>query len=235
MSAIFSIIPRIRTPCVNGGENLEIEVFFTGEGKTDNPYYKLKVSYSSPYVFEKDNDGKVGLIEGCISSGTDSKGRVVSLATGNNQTVTFPLHEVGATLTLPAGYFLSFLEFEDNLKAMGKLDVLQQFKNSVELNNYKYPINDRFGEMSWDGQPPLLIKLKTRIDAPSGNHNLFLTLFYKSGSEFRMDEKIVEFHINTWIERHERKLQWTAVILGLIALGAELINIGFSILSSSLH
>jgi|GEM_PF-7092837 len=229
MTCAFSIIPRIRTPTINAGDTIEIEVFFTGAGKTEEEFYKFKISYSSPYVFEKDEKGHVGYAEACISSGVE-KGQVVAVAVGKNNIATFLLDEFGSNMMLPAGFFLSYEEFQNTLKTMGRNDQLKQLQGIMGLKEGQKTFL-RFGECAWDAHPPLLMKLKTSPNAPSGDHNIYLTLFYLSAGEMKTDEKIVGFHINSWIESHQRKLQWTAVILGLTALLAELINVALSILN----
>lgn len=54
-NAVYSIVTCNRTPKVNPGEKLEIEIFLSGYGIPEKN--KLSIKWSSPYVIDKKNPG----------------------------------------------------------------------------------------------------------------------------------------------------------------------------------
>lgn len=224
MTCTYSIIPRVRTPSINAGEPIEIEIFLTGYGGNvkDN---KFQFSYSSPKLLATDDKGKVGFIEFCIKVQEDKNGKIVGLISGNVEVkdpktnkIEKALHRhlcdpVGTTVTLNAGYFMSVKEAK---RLSGK-----------EVDETDSRI---LGEITHDEHPPALLKVNTLPDATSGDHDIILTLFYSDGSTLKMDQKIVTIHVKNWIEKHQKILQWIAIGLGLSAIVAGIVQAVFTVL-----
>lgn len=223
MTCAYSIVPRVRTPSINAGDSIEIEIYLTGYGNNvkDN---KFQTSYSSP-IFAKDDKGKVGFIEFCIKVAKDANGIIRGVLSGDAEWKNpktnkiekavhpHPLDPVGTTVTLNEGYFMSVKE-ADRLSG-----------RAVDEEDPRI-----LGELTHDGRPPILLKFNTLPDARTGDHDIVLTLFYSVGSDLKMDQKIVKIHINNWIEKHQKKLQWIAIILGLSALVAGIVQAVFTVL-----
>lgn len=224
MTCIYSIVPRVRTPSINPGNSIEIEIFLTGYGD-DAKDNKFQISYSSPKLLEIDDKGKVGFVECCIKVALNNKGKIVGVLTGNAkwkdpQTSKtekaihlHPLDKIGTTITLNQGYFM-------------------KNKEAIRLSGKKVDEKDAriLSEMTHDGHPPILLKFNTLSNAVSGDHNIVLTLFYTDGSEVKMDQKVITIHVNNWIEKHQKTLQWIAIILGLSALSAGIIQAIYTVL-----
>lgn len=223
MTGVYSIIPRVRTPSINAGEPIEIEVFLTGYGNSVKDH-KFQVSYSSP-IFAKDHKGRVGFIEYCIKVAKEANGRITGILSGDAEWENPETHEivkavhhdtldpVGTTLTLNEGYFMSIKE----AKRVSGMEVDEKDPRML-------------GEMTHDGRPPILLKFNTLPNATKGDHDIFLTLFYTVSSDLKMDQKIVTIHINSWIEKHQKTLQRIAVILGLSALVAAIVQAIYTVL-----
>ena len=223
MTGVYSIIPRVRTPSINAGDPIEIWVFLTGYGNNvkDN---KFQISYASP-IFAQDDTGKVGFIEFCIKVAKDVSGRITGVLSGDKEfrnpktnEIVKAVHRhlldpVGTTVTINEGYFMSINEAN---RLSGR---------EVDETNRVY-----LGDMTHDGHPPMLLRFSTLPNAPAGDHEIFLTLFYSVNSDLKMDQKMVKIHVNSWIEKHARKLQWIAVVLGLSALVAATVQAIFSVL-----
>jgi len=175
--------------------------------------------------FAKDDKEKIGYIESCIKVVKDANGRIVGALTGDAEWKNprtnkiekaldhHPLDPFGTTITLNDGYFLKVKEVD---RLSGK---------DVDETNTQI-----LSELTHSGRPPLLLKFNTLPNATKGDHEIFLTLFYSVDSDLKMDQKIVRIHINSWIEKHQKKLQWIAVILGLSALVAGIVQAVFTIL-----
>ncbi|MGD0951261.1 MAG: hypothetical protein ABR985_02525 [Methanotrichaceae archaeon] len=67
-----------------------------------------------------------------------------------------------------------------------------------------------FGELTTIGNVPYTINFTISPNAPKGDHNIYLTLFYKSGDKWYTDTETVPLHINNWYE--QEWLQWLILI-----------------------
>ena len=79
MTGIFSVVPRLCTPSINPGDSVEIELFITGYGDIPKKN-KFSIAYSSPFILQKDENGKVGSAESCIKGIIDiDTGKIVGM------------------------------------------------------------------------------------------------------------------------------------------------------------
>jgi len=201
----------IRNPSINPGESIEIEVFITGVGNIPTDI-KLNISNTAS-ILKVDKEGYVGYAQTCIIIGKDRNNNIVSIATGNNKledsstgeiisaVQKFPQTKTGSTFSLNEGFFL-------NSQFISKLQ-----KKKIDIGD-----NRILGESSWDGHPPIFIKLNTSTDAPPGNHNVKLTLFYSDGNIIKDDQKDVVIHIKNWIEQYEKYLKWFAITIAIVGI-----------------
>lgn len=223
MVGSFILTPRIRKPSINPGEFIEIDVFITGFGNVPK---NIKLNISNPEsILKIDEKDYVGFAQTCIIVGKDSNNKITSVATGNTKLKDsktgkmlpviqkFPQPITGSTFSLNEGFFLSF-------------------QTLSQLAGKKIDVRDKriVGESSWDGHSPIYIKLNTSTDAPSGDHSIKLTLFYQDGNVVQIDHRNVTVHIKNWTEQHQKSLQWTAVIVGAIALISGIIQTYYTIL-----
>jgi len=218
MTSIYSLIPRLRIPNIKGGEPIELEIYITGYGNIVKSH-KLQITYSSSNVFAKNDEGKVGYIEYCIKVAKNQEGKIIAVLSGNkeykdentNEMIkaihSNPLDYIGTTVFLHEGHFMSRNEV---MKLSGK-----------EVDEKDLRI---LGETTHDGHPPILLHFNTLNNATPGDYNIYLTLFYSDESDLKMDQKIVTFHINHWIEQHQKMLQYIAVFLGLSAVISGIIQ-----------
>ncbi|MCK4933827.1 hypothetical protein KAS06_04075, partial [Candidatus Bathyarchaeota archaeon] len=121
MNSVFSIVPRLRTPTVNPGKPIEIEIFLTGHGKIPK-LRKFTIAHSSPYLYKEDSEGKIGVLEWSIKAILNEKtGKIIGFVAGDyegnlslrGKDVHIRAHEehpidpVGVLVELNQGYFLS--------------------------------------------------------------------------------------------------------------------------------
>jgi len=191
---------------------------------------KFAIAHSSPYLYEEDGKGKIGVLEWCIKAILNEKtGKIIGFVAGDYEGnlplrgedvhirayEEHPIDPVGVLVELNPGYFLSYNEA---MRSSGK---------AVSEHDQRL-----LSEMTHNKHPPMLLRLKTSEKGRSGDHDVFLTLIYgDDGSELKMDQKVVRFHVNSWIERHSKALQWVVVLLGLLALSAEVIQTIYAILT----
>ena len=214
---------------MNPGEIVEIEIFLTGHGEIPN-LRKLGIAHSSPYLYEEDNEGKIGVLEWCIKVALDERnGEVVGVFLGDYEgdvrergvgkhiraREEYRIAPSGVMVELNPGYFLSNRE------------ATRLSGGTVDEHDYRL-----LSEMMHDNHPPMLLRVNTSKNSRPGDHDIYLTLIYgDDDSELKMDQKAVRFHVNSWVERHSKALQWIIVLLGLLALSAEVIQTIFAILS----
>ena len=127
------------------------------------------------------------------------------ILTGTEAIENFEQDIHGSTFTLTYGFF----------RSMRKIEITD---------------NRILGEINWDDQHPIFIQLNTKSDAPPGDHQIMLTLSYSDEKDNKMDQKHVVIHVNTWIEKHQKVLQWIAGVVGFIALISGLIQTKYTVL-----
>jgi len=223
MVGSFYLTPRIRNPRINRGEVIEIDVFITGVGDAPTDV-KLNTSYPAS-ILRTDEKGYVGFVQTCVIVQKDRNNKIVGIATGDTKLKDsqtgemvsaiqkFPQSETGSSFSLNEGFFISS-------------QIIYQ------LQGKKIDVRDKriMGESTWDGYPPIYIKLNTSTDALSGDHDIQLTLFFHEGNTIQSNQRAVVVHIKSGIEQHQRSLQWGAVIIGVIALLSGLIQTYYTIL-----
>ena len=179
----YSIIPRLRTPAVDPGEQIEIEVYLVGYGTPKQN--KLYVGYSSPYVISEENSG-----EFVFPIKVSKIGEVMQPVGGKDHLDYYKCDKIGTTVVLNEGYFLPVPESSsqgDFLRVMS--------------------------ELSHDGYPPILIRLNTAKKARAGDHDIYLTLTYGDQQQVLQDQKRVTFHVNSWWDRWKVPVTIVGIIL----------------------
>ena len=86
MVSVYSLIPRLKNPAINAGEPIEIEVFISGYGTySDIKDNKFLISYSSPKLFKRDENNRIGFLESSMKVEKDKNGKIVGVLTGSGE------------------------------------------------------------------------------------------------------------------------------------------------------
>ena len=181
----YSIIPRLRTPAVNPGKQIEIEVYLGGYGTPKRN--KLHVAYSSPYVISEENSGEL------VSSIKVSKDKMtgeLQPVSGKGYLAHSKCDKIGVTVVLNEGNFLPVAE-------------------SSSQGDFPQVMS----ELSWDGYPPILIRLNTAKKARAGDYDIYLSLAYGDEQQVLQDQKRVTFHVNSWWDRWKVPVTIVGIIL----------------------
>jgi len=182
----YSIIPRLRTPAVDPGKQVEIEVYLTGYGTPE--WNKLHVGYSSPYVISEESSGE---FEFSIKVVKDKmNGKVMQPVSGKDYLDHRKCDKIGMTTVLNEGYFLPVPE-------------------SSSQGGFPRVMS----ELSWDGYPPILIRLNTVHKARAGDYDIYLSLTYGDQQQMFQDQKRVTFHVNSWWDRWRVPVTIVGIIL----------------------
>ena len=177
--AIYSIDAHVRHPEINPGQAVEIEVYLSGYGIPEKT--KLMIIWSSPYVIDENDPGKITYLKGYDIS-------------GGNFTVLFadiPLNVGNITGTSGAWLVPSLATFEPAVALLPK-----DFPEDIGLKMV-------MGETNWNGNPPILVKLNTRKGASAGDYQVKFTFTYGDETNLKQDFKTVEFHVTSYWERNQ--------------------------------
>ena len=189
MIASFVLVPKLRTPRINPGNSIEIEVFITGSGLIKQN--KLYISWSLPYLI---NASDPGVLECCIKIAKDSTTGKMSPLSGSKYLEAFKLSPIGATVVLNEGNFM------DIPKQSGPPNALPRI----------------MCENMWDGLSPLLLKVNTSPKARPGDYEITLVLMYFDGTNIQADQKNVVVHVKDWIERNPIAIPIIGIIISVI-------------------
>jgi len=215
----FSLIPRLTKPSINPGESIIVHFYISGFGEIPDDD-KIYITSTIPDLFKEDKEGKIGTIQTSIKGLKDDEGKLVSALIGDN---TIRDKETGNEVT---GIEVSSL---DGSGAVGRINLSYFLPYKKYLNYWKKEWEEKdtriMGEMRHrskigDFYYPITITLNTSTKAPEGDHTLIFTFFYNYAEDIHMDQKLVNIHVNTWIERHSKLLQKIAIFLGSVGLVA---------------
>jgi len=181
----YSIIPRLRTPAVDPGKQIEIEVYLGGYGTPKRN--KLHVAYSSPYVISEENSGE---LVSSIKCSKDKKTGEVQPVGGKDYLDHHECDKIGVTVVLNEGNFLPVAE-------------------SSSQGDFPQVMS----ELSHDGYPPMLIRLNTAKKARAGDYDIYLSLTYGDQQQMLQDQKRVTFHVNSWWDRRKVPVTIVGIIL----------------------
>ena len=192
MQCKYIVLPRVRTPSVNPGDNIDIELFLTGYGVPQRN--KLYIAYSSQLI---DASNPIR-IQSSIAVASDGKGEKRAL-TGTEVLQVNDLDIAGCTMNLNKGYFM------DRPQEKVPADGIPQLTS----------------EVTWDGHPPLLLMLRASQRAPAGDYDIHFALSYSddAGMEISMARAIV--HVRDWWERHRGQATVTAIVIALLSLASS--------------
>jgi hypothetical protein len=80
-----------------------------------------------------------------------------------------------------------------------------------------------FGELNTiEGDAPFTIDFAISPNAPGGDHDIYLTIFYKLGAKWYTSSQIVPIHINKWYENDY--MQWFIFISLGLAIFSQIIS-----------
>jgi len=218
MKSSFQVIPILLTPSIKQGETIEINLFITGYGKITK--HKLNVLPSSRKLI----DEKESAFFSNVHKVKDPKPNEPKIIMGKaaQKPSEFQFSNSGTYINFSKHFFLD------------KKEIMK----SPPIPEHGIP--NISGEIEIEETPPIVIKLKTKTDAPRGDHKIDLVLTYAEGgnndnnggddsgnngdddehddrTEFSTDHKVITVHVKTWLETDGWK--W-AVAGTLIALGS---------------
>jgi hypothetical protein len=191
LNPIYSLIVRNRTPMVNPGQTVQVEVFLSGYGIP--AYNKLNIDWSSPYVI---NNADPGTLTVSIAAQTNASDQLQLLA-GNKYLMVENLSTAGEVAFLDPGFFMPLAN---------------------ENSGLPYEITPTAAENEWDNNPPILLKLNTSKQAEAGDYNISFIFTYDNGQNIVQNQAIASFHVTNWWERNEAWVTIVGVVFAVLSL-----------------
>jgi len=196
-SAIYSIVTRNRTPRINPGGKVEIEIFLSGHGVPDKN--KLYIQWSSPYIIDKRDPGNAIFCLGSIDDKTGKASKALDPP--------WPIRKTGIIISL-------------NKLVFKEMPSLVRVKDKEAIETGLRPV---ISEYAWNERterfdPPILLTVNIAEDAPSGDYDISFTFTYGSEQNLSQDYKSVPFHITSWWERNQGWVTPIGVSIAFISL-----------------
>lgn len=198
--SVYSLIARARTPIVNPGDAVEIELFLSGYGMPEK--HKLNIMWSSPYIIEEDNPGVVSYNIG-HKVNPDNENEIMPAF----KYFEYPLPYHGVVGYLNKAYFL-------DLKEAQKREYIPQVISESAYFDIK-------NQKPSDALPPLLIRLNTSKDASPGDYEVTFAFTYGNEERLLQDYKSVQFHIRNKFEKN----QGWIIPLSIIGVGIAFVSL----------
>jgi len=193
----YSVICRARNNRIQHGENIDIDMFFTGSGIPS--ISKLHVEWFSPSVIDASVQGTFTY---CVKSGSISLNGIDMIVplSGEKYVEHNSVGQYGVTTGLNQGFFFP--------------------SPDISLQNIGEPFMPQvMGERSHSGYHPCSISLKTMKKAKAGDYKIDITLTYQHQNIVKQASDKVEIHITSWWDRN----QWWVLTLGTGIVLASLV------------
>lgn len=202
--AVYSIVTRNRTPWINPGGKVEIEVFLSGHGMPEKN--KLFIGWSSPYIIDEKD---AGVVTSCIGFAVDKVTGKTQPVAGKPHLRTHKITPDNIIIILNKGYF-------------SEMPLQPEDKEASESE-----IPRAMSEYTWDNEPPILLSINTTKDAPPGDYNITFAFTYGNEQSLLQDYQAVQFHITSRWER----IQGWVVPIGIIIAFVSLLITAFGTIS----
>lgn len=207
----YRIIPIVKTPRIDPGDSFELDLYFSGYGKIE--HQKMVVLFPYPEIL---NDEQPGVMRIGIGGHIDwANNAVRALVTGDKikEQDDFErdhqLDQSGMTLNLPGAFFAD--------------DLREARQQEMDIGTYPRI----YSEQSFDGLPPLRIKLNTKPDAESGDYTIPVTFTFGTDGYIYQSSEDVTLHINNNREQLEPWVTRAGIATVFVALMSLVHQAGF--------
>lgn len=223
-SCKYAMLPVVKTPEVDKGDTVEIDVYFTGTGIPNRN--KLYLSYNPKLIDEYDpgevrtwigarsDNGVLTPISGDIpvsEFGEDAQvmtedGPVSVSEVGGILPERFPIRTPGTTV-----FLLPTLFFQRE-----GLDYTIYDNNSLQFSSHM--IKGIMSEASHSGHAPIEIELHTDPSCSSGDYEIPLIFSYTNDEGVFIEKEVPKIHINSFYEANKFELWAVGAVFSLISV-----------------
>lgn len=200
----YTLIASLETPSVNPGDQIKINVFFSGYGLPKRN--KLTIIHTQPKMLDDSNNRVGDIALPIFSVRQEEQSRLVTgkLASWHKDITQANLDKAGGTVNLVDDYFLT----PPGIKS----------PNEKSLP----PISS---EQVYDGHSPVEVTYDVSDNAAPGDYQIHIIFTYQSRDVTKQSSSIVEVHVN---DRREQLEPWFTRV-ALASVGIALLSLFFEL------
>lgn len=153
-----------------------------------------------------------------ISKSNDSKIIIISKDKKNSAEIMYDEKNEKVTMNLSDGRTRDLYKDKGKNSPIFYLDSYELdnfFGTSLSANYFKYY---SLGELQFVGdggeEAPITFGFTVDDNAPEGDHEIFINLYYKNGKQWYQSQELVKIHVNSW---HEQHIYQSSVLITVLA------------------
>jgi hypothetical protein len=212
LKASYVLIPKLLTPIIDPGEQIEIEIYLTGSGEL--AANKLVIILSSKHLVNHTEPGKIQFSMGIetIDETTGEGFLITGDELTNSGQGSHDLNVTGLTIRVSEAYFHK--SSEDDMPGY---------------------LNQIYGEGTFDDVAPFVLTINTREKIPKGDYSIDMAFTYsdRDSQEMTTDHKVVTVHVTDFIEKHSMILSLGAIIGTIVSVAGILLPFVITSLTGS--
>ena len=221
----YSVNPVLRNKNIDPGGEVVIDLYMTGWGEVQEN--KLSISFASEELLDQRKENKIDVKYMQIAEGVrEDRGIPENFdgyvyVTDGDVELEVDQMEIGSphiVLHFPQTFFnynpTQSIEGKEYTSLMSECT---HYPSKTD-NGLHYPNHIK------DGEGPVRIEFNTKESVSPGMYDIYFVFTYNLGGITFKDKRIVEVHVNNWMERNEKRLQVAGIILTLILIGSALAN-----------
>jgi len=191
MSATYEIIPIVRRSRIEPGETAEIEIFIAGSGDVESA--KLQALHTQEDLIDEEEPGEM-VYSVDFAEGDDG---CPELVMGEDALREKDIDKWGTMAFVTEAIFYTPSEADSS--------------EPVQMNDHDLEFQPIVGEAAHEGNPPLLLRLRTKDSAHPGDYKIPFILTYGEQETPLQSTATVEIHVKSWVERHRKVLEILAI------------------------
>jgi hypothetical protein len=166
LKASYVLIPKLLTPIIDPGEQIEVEIYLTGSGQVEAN--KLLIILSSKHLV---NTEVPGTIEFSMGLEIDKATREHHIITGKSLMQSgegsYRLDRTGVTIGVSEAYF-----------------------HDISKEHTPGYLNQIFGEGTFAGVAPFVLKINTRKKVPKGDYTIDMPLPIQMVKKWQLTKRL---------------------------------------------
>ena len=199
-SCTYEIQPVVRTPYVDKGDTIRIDVFFTGSGIPNRN--KLFVSHNPDLT--ADNPGEM---KAWILGYTNEEG-ITTMVAGETDQSDYP--DVNENNLPPQIYEI------DTITTIASF-VPSNFTSGLSRGSDHHTLRQTASEVAHQGHPPLEIKLNTDEYCRSGDYDIPVVFTYTDNSGMHQTKSVPQVHVKSFRETHQKKIVIATIVFAFLS------------------
>lgn len=160
-----------------------------------------------------------------ISKSNDSKIIIISKDKKNSAEIMYDEKNEKVTMKLSDDRTCDLYEEKKSIFYLDSYALDNFFGTSLSASYFKYY---SLGELQFGGdgggEAPITFEFTVDDNAPEGDHEIFIILYYKNEKQWYQSQELVKIHVNSWHEQHIYQFPVLITVLAaLVIAGASFI------------